>query len=249
MTLWTLTRVIVPTSALCLVSLLAWLLTPTYAQSASTQDLSQQPPAPPSTPPLNDTRPGGGLAPDEISCGELENGLQALIPVENPVLTTTPYPTFLFYVPAGAEAVPHGEFSVLLWPGEEVRHYRTRFTLPESPGVVSITIPELPAHALAEDQIYRWYFHLYCGEDTNAQPDFTLRGAVQRVALTPERSQQIQAASPAIWYDAIAHVASRLQASPQDSQLQTTWRELMQSIDAEAAEAAPFAGSVLLIED
>ena len=146
------------------------------------------------------------------SCSDLHNGLQALIPIANPVLTTTPYPTFFFYVPVGAEAVQYGEFSLLVWPGEATRHYQTRFTLPASPGVVSITIPELPAHALAEDQIYRWYFQLYCSDEENAQPDFALRGAVQRVAVTPERTQQIQAASPAIWYDSLANLASRLQS-------------------------------------
>lgn len=249
MTFRTLTSKATSAIATSLVPLLSFLPPSAYAQSTFTPEINQRPPAPPSAPPVNDTRPGGGLDADDDFCRDLGDGLRALIPVESPVLTATTHPTFLVYIPAGAEAVQYGEFSLLLWPGEETRHYQTRFTLPESPGIVSITIPELPAHALAEDQIYRWYFQLYCGADEGAQPDLTLSGTVQRVALTPERSQQIEAVSPAIWYDSLANVANELKVSPSDEQLQTTWRSLMQIIDAKDAEAAPFVGPVLLVEE
>ncbi|MDJ0708151.1 MAG: DUF928 domain-containing protein [Leptolyngbyaceae cyanobacterium MO_188.B28] len=202
-------------------------------------------PEPPKTPPDNNTRPGGGLNPAAATCNILNDGLRALIPVENPVLTASAQPTFLFYIPFGAEEVQFGEFSLLLWPGEEVRHYQTRFTLPDSPGIVSVTLPEAPATALVEGQIYRWYFQLYCKDGDGIQPDLTLNGAVQRVALTPERTQQIQAATPEIWYDALAGVAYGLQHFPQDSQLQTQWRELLQLINAEDVTTTSFAGPIL----
>lgn len=256
MTLRTLISAIAPTTALSLAVFQPWLLSPVYAQSPAPESTQakptranrQSPPPPPPAPPVNDTRPGGGLDPDDDACPDLSEGLRALIPVENPVLTTSPYPTFLFHIPAQAETVRYGEFSLLVWPGEAVRQYQTRFLLPESPGVISITLPEVPAHALAEDQIYRWYFQLYCSDEENAQPDFTLRGAVQRVALTAERSQQIQAASPAIWYDAIANVANQLQASPQDELLQDRWETLLQTIQAEDLLPTPFSGSVLPLD-
>ncbi|MEO1348651.1 MAG: DUF928 domain-containing protein [Cyanobacteria bacterium J06635_15] len=222
-----------------------WCLPPiAQAQALPTVEGNQRPPAPPRTPPVNTTRPGGGLNPQDLACNPLNEDLQALIPIDNPVLTATAYPTFLFYVPFSAEEVQFGEFSLLPWPGEESHHYQTRFRLPTSPGIVSVTIPELPTHALAEDQTYRWYFQLYCQAGDGIHPDLTLRGAVQRVALTSDRSQQIQSASPAIWYDALARVAQRLQTAPDDSQLQTQWQTLLQLIDAEDAQTASFAGPV-----
>lgn len=234
-----------------------------YSQNTSSQKARQRstrsttnrrPPAPPNTPPPNSTRPGGGLNPDETPCRILNDGLRALIPVDNPVLTTSAYPTFLFYVPAGSEAVQYGEFSLLLWPDEEIRQYTTRFRLPESRGIVTLTIPELPAYALAENQTYRWYFQLYhAAEETisidSSLPDFTLKGSVQRVPLTPERTQQLQAGSPEIWYDTLSNVATRLQTSPQSSQLRTQWHTLLALIDAEAVSEAGFAGPVLPLED
>lgn len=229
-----------------------WPLSIVSAQDLPTIELAEagQPlPEPPRTPPPNNTRPGGGLGPDDSSCNAQNTDLRALIPVENPVLTTTAYPTFLFYVPFGAEAIQFGEFSLLHWPGEETRHYKTRFALPESPGIVSVTIPEIPAYALAEEHSYRWYFQLYCDGGDGIQPDLTLEGSVQRVALTPERSQKIQSASPEIWYDALASVASRVQSSPQDNQLQATWRELLLSVDAEDAITTAFVGPILPLEE
>lgn len=226
----------------------------THFQNAQIQMIAsaaaneRRPPAPPNTPPPNGTRPGGGLNPDETSHSILKDGLRALIPIENPVLTASAYPTFLFYVPEGSDAVQYGEFSLLLWPNEEIRHYTTRFQLPESRGIVSITIPEISAYALTEGQPYRWYFQLFDNVEETT-PEFTLHGSVQRVPLTSERAQQIQAGSPEIWYDALSNVAEQLQHSPQDGQLQAQWQRLLVLIEAEEIGEAPFAGSILFLED
>ena len=220
------------------------------AQLTTQTPVSQQPPEPPSTPlPPNRTTPGGGLNPLESSCHAFNEDLRALIPVDNPVLTTAAHPTFLFFNPFEADQVEYGEFSLLLWPGEQERHYSVRFTLPESPGIVSVTIPSLPDNALAEGQLYRWYFQLHCSDNTSLQPDLTVIGSVQRVALTPERIQQIQSISPEVWYDTLARVAEQLQSSPQDSQLQESWSTLLQSINASELTNATFSGSVITLEN
>ncbi len=225
------------------------------SQTALTESLnqeitSQRPPEPPRTPlPPNRTTPGGGLNPTDSSCNQVGETLRALIPVKNPVRTTEAYPTFLFFSPLGADQIEYGEFSLLPWPREEQRHYRVRFTLPESPGIVSITLPNLPEHELSEDQPYRWYFQIYCKDSQESQPDLTINGIVQRVALTPERAQQIQSASPDIWYDTLAHIAEQLQQSPQNTRLKNTWQTLLQTIEAENLATAEFAGPVLPLDD
>ncbi|MBD3884232.1 DUF928 domain-containing protein [Phormidium tenue FACHB-886] len=211
--------------------------------------IAESPPQPPSQPPPNDTRPGGGLgSQDASSCNSLNNSVRALIPIENPVLTTTNSPTFLFYVPFGAEQIQFGEFSLLTWPREQQRLYQVRFTLPQKPGIISITLPSQPEYALQEGNYYRWYFQLYCRDGTDVQPDLTVNGMVQRVALTPERESQISAATPDVWYDALAQVAVQLQTSPQDAALREKWRSLLQTIEAEDLAQEPILGSVISLE-
>lgn len=218
-------------------------------QAASAQTLSntvtvsQRPPAPPPSPPPNDTRPGGGLNPQDTSCNSLSRSIRALLPVTNPVLTTTNSPTFLFYVPFTADQIQFGEFTLLTWPGEEQRLHQVRFTLPQTPGIVSVSLP--PQTELQEGNSYRWYFQLYCQDGTGTQPDLTVNGMVQRVALTPERERQIQDAMPNIWYDALAQVAAQLQTSPNDAQLREKWRSLLQTIEAEDLAQEAIVGSII----
>lgn len=205
--------------------------------------LKQLPPAPPSTPPPNRTRSGGSLS-GQTLCGTETQALRALVPVENPVLTTETHPTFWFYVPYGAEQVQQGEFSVLVGLNETTRLYRTRFTLPAEPGIVSIRLPNQSEYALKAETFYHWYFKLTCQNAATEQVD----GWVQRVALTPERQQQIQAASPAIWYDALTLTAEQLATDPLSATAQTQWRNLLNEIEAEDLVGQPIVGTVQ-IED
>jgi Domain of Unknown Function (DUF928) len=221
-----------------------------HARSKVAGLIGQIPPNPPRNPPPNDTQPGGGLTPSSsLSCNSLNRSVQALVPVENPVLTTIDHPTFLFYIPFTAEQIQFGEFSLLTWPREEQRLYKVRFTLPETPGIVSITLPSQPEYALQEGQNYHWYFQLYCQEGTGTQPDLALNGLVQRVARTAERERQISNATPDVWYDALASVATQLQTSPQNTELQNDWRSLLQTIGAEDLSEEALAGSVIPLEE
>jgi len=202
------------------------------------------PPRTPTPPPDNQTKPGGGLNPSNPSCKTTTKPLTALIPVKNPVLTTREHPTFLFYVPYASDEVRFGEFSLLVGPEEKRKLYKTRFTLPQTPGIVSITLPSAPEYALEEGQYYHWYFKLYCQSNTSSQPDVDVNGWVQRVALTPERERQIKAATPDVWYDASANLAESLRASPQDARLRNDWANLLKSIGSEDLAQEPLVGPV-----
>lgn len=201
---------------------------------------SQQPPPPPPTPPLNTTRSGGSLSASN-TCNSTNEPVIALVPVKNPVLTASEYPTFLFYIPYGSKDVSFGEFSILTWPNETTRLYRTRFTLPETPGIVSISLPALPKYALAENVSYHWYFKLYCKGSTSSNTDIKVDGWVQRVKLNA-------AASPEIWYDALAQLGDRLRTSPQDSELRNRWRSLLKSIGSEDLAKEPLIGPVQVLQ-
>lgn len=205
-----------------------------------------EPPTPPRTPPPNKTRPGGGLSPVRHSCDRLDSGLRALVPVENPVLTTSTHPTFLFYVPYAASEIQYGQFSILTWPDETQRLGKINFTLPEAPGIVSVTLPNAPEFALQEDRYYHWYFQLFCPGNKSLEADFEVNGWVFRMPPRQAKSAlQDSPLSTEIWYDTLAELALQLQASPQDEALRATWNALMQRIGAEDALDADFVGTVI----
>lgn len=232
--------------ALGLNSLLGY---PTLAQIPTSTLLSQIPPPPPRTPPPNQRKPGGGLDPDNLACKRTSKPLTALVPVKNPVLTTSAHPTFLFYVPYGSSDVRLGEFSLLTWPEERTRIYKTRFTLPQTPGIVSIALPRVAESALEAGKSYHWYFQLYCQANISSQPDLDINGWVQRVALTPERERQIKVAAPDIWYDASTNLANRLRTSPQDATLKNNWVSLLKLIDSKDLIQEPLVGPVIPLKD
>jgi hypothetical protein len=222
------------------------------AQPSSSRLTSSRPnrslPPPPFTPPPNQTRPGGSLGEDN-PCDGIDQSLVALAPVENPVLTTSTYPTFLFYVPYKSEDVQFGEFSIFVGTDDINRLYRTRFALPDTPGVISISLPASPEYAIAEDVFYHWHFKLYCQGNTSANSNLYVNGWVKRVALTPEREQQINAATPEIWYDAVARLGDRLRTSPQDNELRNHWRNLLEFINSGDLAQEPLVGPVQILGD
>ena len=213
----------------------------------SNLSLGQQLPPPPSTPPINTTRSGGALSASN-ACSSNNEPVIALVPVKNPVLTTSKYPTFLFYIPYGSKDVSFGEFSVLTWPNEVTRLYRTRFTLPETPGIVSISLPVLPKYALAESVSYHWYFKLYCKGSTSSSTDIKVDGWVQRVKMNAARERAISASSPEIWYDALARLGDRLRTSPQDGELRNRWCNLLETIGSEDLAKETLVGPVQVLQ-
>ena len=242
-------RLIRFTLGLGLLGMLGGVNFPVVAQTAAPRSAQPLPPPPPSTPPPNSTRSGGSLGHSSTCGNPTQTGSQplvALIPIENPVLTTSAHPTFLFYVPYGSKQVQFGEFSILVGAAETTRFYRMRFALPETPGIVSISLPS-DSEAIAKDEFYHWYFKLYCQGNTSARADLEVNGWVKRV--DPIAAQSNQTAMPAAWYDAIADLSDRLRTSPQDSELKNRWRALLTMIHAEDLAEKPLVGSVHPLEN
>ena len=202
-------------------------------------------PPPPSTPPPNRRRSGGSLS-DATACTNSSENVMAIIPTENPVLTISAHPTLLFYVPYAAKDVQVGEVSVLVGPNEMTRLYHTRFTLPNSPGIISVKLPASSDTALTEGNFYHWYFKLYCTGNITSKADLQVDGWIQRVETTAERQQQIQARTPDIWYDAIAQIADQLSVTPQDRQLRESWRSLLTTVGMAELAQTPIVGEVIL---
>ena len=203
-----------------------------FVHSQSVADRrSAQRPAPPKRIPPNKVKPGGGLDFSRSACTQQQESLIALVPVDNPVLTTRSNPSFLFYIPDPASAIARGEFS-LFTADEKTRLYSTEVTLTQTPGVIKIDLPESAEDVLEAGVSYHWYFKIYC-QESSPKPYVDVDGWIERVNLTPVRERQIQAASPKIWYDAIANVANNLIATPGDAAARDRWLKLLQYIDRE----------------
>lgn len=217
------------------------------------------PPDPPSNPPPDGRRePGGSLSGNEDqSCPPHSMPLTAITPPNAQGLTLSEQPTFWFYIPYAPDDVQIGEFSILT-RDETQDVYRTFFHLPETPGLVSLQLPDSEDIHLQEDQYYHWYLKLYCGESNDVPdlntiasvaPDLTINGWVKRVAPTPERESQILNGFPDIWYDTVAHLAEQRQASPPTIEnLEEQWAELLAYGELENFVEEPLVGSVLMLD-
>lgn len=207
------------------------------SQTSARHQLLAKRPNPPRRIPPNKVKPGGGLDYGQQSCSSEQKSLIALIPVENPVLTTQAHPSFLFYIPDRVAAMSHGEFS-LFTTEDKTRIYSTEIALDSTPGIIKIDLPPTSENALKANQPYHWYFKIYCKNQTSKNgsdsPTFLdVNGWIERVTSTDTRSSHIETASPEIWYDAIALAAENLMATPQDPTARERWLKLLQHINRE----------------
>ena len=196
-------------------------------------------------------RPGRQTAGDSRDrCPMVNQRLTALMPTSHSGKTVTARPTFWFYVPYSAQQVTAGEFVL---QGENHDPYRVPFTLPQTPGFVSVSIPA--SAALEDERWYRWYFKVYCNPHENSSPTF-VQGWIQKIAFNPTLQSQLKStalrddivyANEGIWYDAIAHLAELRQNNPQSIALAADWHQLLQAQGVDLLlPTAPIVGSVEL---
>lgn len=212
-------------------NLFLFFLVVTASFRAEADSASKRPPPPRRIPP-NKVKPGGGLDFSLQSCDAGDRSLIALVPIDNPVLTTKAYPSFLFYVPDLPTAMSRGEFSILT-ADEKKRIYQTSISLDRAPGIIKIDVPAAPQHTLAKERLYHWYFKVYCQDSTLANKFLDVNGWIERVDLTPAIKAKLANSSPDIWYDAIANEADKIIANPQNLTQNDSWLKLMQHIDRE----------------
>lgn len=211
-----------------------------FPQEAQAQPhilISQQPGSPPSTPPAPNAKPAGGLGPQ---CSNTAETLIALISEDKPGLTTYENPTLLFYIPFEPENIT-GEFSVLEWPAETNEIDRARFSLPNTPGIVSIQIQPALNRRLNENIIYHWRFKLLCEE--NSDSNYEVDAFIQKVALTSEQGNLDT------WYDTLALLADQLSALSQNRDVRNRWESLLSSINKASLADKPIVGPVQRLED
>lgn len=199
-------------------------------QPSTEPSTSNKRPTPPKRIPPNKVKPGGGLNLSHQACSEDNSSLTALVPIENPVLTTQSNPSFLFYIPDESAAIDYGEFS-LFTTEEKTRIYSAKVDLKNTPGIVKIDLPSSPEYALETEQPYHWYFKVYCHNKSDSPVVLDVDGWIERVPLTSNRAMQIETASTEVWYDAIAITAQDLITTPDDAEARDRWVKLLEFID------------------
>jgi hypothetical protein len=194
---------------------------------------------PPDTNPSGNSVPGGSLNPLSI-CGSNDPSLPkltALVPEEQEYrFTLSERPSFWFYIPYTSQQVSYGEFSVLIGRNESKKHV-VRFTLPTTPGIIRISLPD--DLSLQEEENYHWYLSLYCKTDPAAtnlglgsEASYEIvDGWIQRIAHSPDRDQAVIAGEPYVWYDSLSFLAEQYWKAPQDRVLRERLRTLLNYID------------------
>ncbi|MEG4507981.1 DUF928 domain-containing protein [Microcoleus sp. F6_B4] len=161
------------------------------------------------------------------------------------VSTITDRPTLWFYVPYSSKSVSYGTFS--LEDAEGNRIYKMDFKLPETPGIVSVNLPQ-EQKPLEVNKTYRWYFRLYCSSQNSSGSNSVFHtGLVKRVdrgnldaqlqAATIENRAAIYMTNQ-LWYDMpdLAQIRSR----PND------WANILKAMELENLKEEKIAGPVLL---
>ncbi|HAZ44417.1 MAG TPA: hypothetical protein DDW76_06315 [Cyanobacteria bacterium UBA11369] len=170
---------------------------------------------------------------------------------DEPSLTISTHPTFWVYVPYKSDQAQSGEFS--LQDTQENDIYRTRFTLPATPGIVKITIPD-NRPALEANKTYNWYFKLSCPSENKPEPQpEVVIGQVKLIALASELQQQLKAATTPqarldfyaknnIWYDRLTELGDNISLTANPSR---EWTEILKYFGLEIIAEEPIIGSII----
>ena len=194
------------------------------------------------TPPSGGTRGtptttrGGGSRGDCIS---KTTPMTLLVGDKNLESTISDRPTFWVYVPYTPAETTSGEFSLQLGKNDI---YRTSFTLPATPGIVSVTLPS-SVKTLEIGQKYRWYFNINCplieGATETPTPAF-VTGRVEKVAFSSQVENELKAAKTSleriailarngIWYDTLNELAQLRLQEPLNKDAIDAWNALLKS--------------------
>lgn len=208
-----------------------------------------------------DPLPGRGTPPTDNGTGSRGDckykdipPLTRLVGSNNLALTVNEYPTFWVYVPYTPREAPSGEFS--LQDGDN-DVYRTRFQLPATPGIVSISLAST-TKPLQVGKTYRWYFEIKCPQlESSDELPASVTGVVRRVTRSSDLESELNAAKLPLervatyarhhlWYETLTELAQLRLNKPQNPTFENAWVELLRdkNIGLEKIAQEPIIGSV-----
>jgi hypothetical protein len=172
------------------------------------------------------------------SCSSNRNSLKALLPVSNLGLTVEKYPTFFVYIPPISTQL--AEFELHEGNANSTVIYKTRFTVPTTPGIFTFSLPNNNTlQPLEIGKNYHWFFSIICDPQDRSE-DIYVEGWVQRIQPSLTLANQLEKAAPrdrpalyaeaGIWHETIRTLAELRYSRPQDSTLLADWEELLKSV-------------------
>ncbi|MBT9313523.1 DUF928 domain-containing protein [Leptothoe kymatousa] len=150
----------------------------------------------------------------------------ALVPTSQYGLTSKSYPEVL--VATTANTPRQALFTV---QSEDSYYYETYLELPETPGIVSISLPE-DAPALAANELYQWSLIMMCNDQL--RPDSpSMHGWIQLQSEDPaitadvSMEQAVAYRNNYLWYDMIAMLADLKRQRPNDQSVHEAWQSIL----------------------
>ena len=187
----------------------------------------------PGTPITNDP----GTTRPENNCDETDYPVTAIVMNKGSDLTLSVNPTLWFYLPLMNNQVSQVEF-ILKDKDDLSPLFIASGRIVDGPGWVRVKIPE--AHfSLEENELYHWYFQVYCPGEIKDTPDQITEGWIQHIATNldatsssakPQDIYQQYVASN-IWYDAIHLLLESSLLDPSPSGQMQELVELMSTIN------------------
>ena len=181
----------------------------------------------------NTRTPGGTKNPD---CPKVNPPMTALVP-EEMGLTVSNSPTFWFYIPYNSQEVQTGEFVLQDEKGEK-DIYRTTFNFSDTPGIVSLPLPENLPKSLEIERPYLWSLVVFCKPE-DKDDNLALEGYVKRVKGNSNFQVYTDYAKKGIWHDALTDLAERRGDKPQDPKLEEDWKILLKAVQLEDLAEEP----------
>lgn len=164
--------------------------------------------------------------------------MQAVTPLVGFGQTTRDRPSFLVYIPelSPSNRRLNGEFLLSDALNQDRIIYKTRVPIPQSSGVISLTLPE-NAPGLIPGKSYHWSFTLICSSSPSGNP--SVESYIQRVKPNANLTNSIRQmgerdrpsiyAGGSIWYDALASLANLRRIRPSDPALADDWQQFLVS--------------------
>ena len=127
--------------------------------------------------------------------------------------------------------------------------YRTILSLPEIPGIASITLPETVT-PLEIGKKYTWIFNLICNSANTDAIIGPVKGVVIRESLSSEIESQLEAAETprarvivyglnGLWYDALTTLAELYRQERSDETLSADWADLLEDVGLSEIASEP----------
>lgn len=169
--------------------------------------------------------------------------IRPLVPEINVGLTVSESPTLFAYV---SRPLTQVEFIVTTEKSTEEPEevvYETAFKV-DKPGIIAVTIPAVVDNkkSIEVGKRYQWSLSVACnpGENTGDRSnDFSVTGSVERIEAQPKLKNDLANTDPmaraiayatnGIWYETVATLAEMWRKAPNNAQLTTQWKQLLQS--------------------